>query len=300
MNDQENEELKLQSKLWWSAHSQDYVNPGEQDHLGAPIGLSDESLLSYLDYIDNNFAADGYFAQNRGESLFSGLLPKYVRNKEVLEVGCGLGGHSEQLSKRGANLSAIDLAPMSVAFTKRRLKMKKLQATVLEADCESLPFPDNYFDYVWSWGVIHHSPNTKECAKEINRVLKPGGELRIMLYHQNSLYWFVNVFLRYGVLQGKLLSHSFQDLKNRYTDGKKEKGAPLSKYYTSKDIKNLLFPTFEFSEITCFEQKHAVTFWLPTKYQRSAQEMIPDRFYSWLWKRLGFLLFCVGTKVRND
>ena len=56
---------------------------------------------------------------------------------------------------------------MSVDITKRRLNIKKLNAKVLECDAENLPFLDNYFDVVWSWGVIHHSPDTKKCCKEI-------------------------------------------------------------------------------------------------------------------------------------
>lgn len=296
MTEQQNEELKLQSKAWWSSHSQDYVNPGERDHLGAPIHLDDNSFRKYLDYIDKNFAADGYFAQKRGDRLFSSLLPKDLRGKKVLEVGCGLGGHSEQLCNLGADLTAIDLAPMSITFTRRRLSLKKLKADVIEADCEQLPFDDNTFDFIWSWGVIHHSPNTKKCADEITRVLKPGGELRIMLYNQVSLYAWLNVFLRYGILRGKFFTHSFQDLKNRYTDGKSENGAPLSKYYSSKQIRKYLFPKLDFDLQVAFEQKHAATFWLPSRFQRAAQTFISDRLYTFIWRRFGFLLFSCGKK----
>ena len=66
-----------------------------------------------------------------------------------------------------------------------------------------------------------------------------------MLYNKNSLYNWINVILRYGVLRGKLFKMSFQDLKNRYTDGKLDKGAPLSKYYTRKEIRNNLFPDLQ-------------------------------------------------------
>ena len=75
---------------------------------------------------------------------------------------------------------------------------------------------------MWSWGVIHHSPDTKKCSKEIERVLKKEGKLFIMLYNRNSMYNWVNVILRYGILQGKLFKMSIQELHNRYTDGKKK------------------------------------------------------------------------------
>ena len=80
---------------------------------------------------------------------------------------------------------------------------------------------DNYFDVVWSWGVIHHG-QIQKCCKEIERVLKKEGKLFSMLYNRNSMYNWVNVILRYGILQGKLFKMSIQELHNRYTDGKKK------------------------------------------------------------------------------
>ena len=292
-------ELKAKSRDWWSSFSQDYVEPGEMDHLGAPIHLDDREFAEYINKIDTNFQLDGYFAQSKGQPLFSSLLPKLYDGANVLEVGCGLGAHSEQICKAGGSLTAIDLAPMSIDFTRRRLEQKNLAATVIEGDCENLPFPDDTFDFVWSWGVIHHSPNTKKCADEIVRVLKPGGELRIMLYNSHSLYHWVNVIVRYGVMRGKLLTHSLQDLKNRYTDGKKAAGAPLSKYYSAAEVRNVLFQSLEFSYQTCFEQKHAFTFWLPTRFQRRVQILIPNSLYTFLWKKFGFLLFSVAHKPKT-
>jgi 2-polyprenyl-3-methyl-5-hydroxy-6-metoxy-1,4-benzoquinol methylase len=291
-----NEKLKQASKEWWSSHSQDYVDPGEVDHLGLRENISDDDLLALLDKFDRNFARDGYFAQPRGTLLFSGLLPKDLAGKRVLEIGCGLGAHTEALCRLGAQVTSIDLAPMSIKVTQRRLALKGLQAVVMEADAEHLPFADSYFDFVWSWGVIHHSPNTMQCAHEIARVLRPGGAVGIMLYHRNSLYNWINVVLRYGILRGKLLSMSMQDLHNRYTDGKALEGAPLSKYYTAREIREDLFPEFEISRQIAFEQKRAFSFFVPASYRRRFEELIPDSLYTLLWSKLGFLIFTEGRK----
>ena len=75
-----------------------------------------------------------------------------------------------------------------------------------------------------------------------------------MLYNKNSLYNWINVNLRYGVLKGKLLKMSFQDLKNRYTDGKSNLGAPLSKYFTRTEIRNSLFPDLKIISQHCYEK----------------------------------------------
>jgi SAM-dependent methyltransferase len=294
--DKVDEMLKDASKNWWSCHSQDYVDPGEVDHLGVPEDISDRELITLLDKFDRNFARDGYFAQRRGESLFSGLLPKDLAGKKVLEVGCGLGAHTEEMCKLGAIVTSIDIAPMSVAITKRRLGLKNLKAKVIEGDAENLPFPNSHFDYVWSWGVIHHSPNTVQCAKEIARVLKPEGALGIMLYNRNSLYNWFNVVFRYGILQAKLMEMSLQDLKNRYTDGKALSGAPLSKYYSAREIRENLFPDFFIDKQIAFEQKHAVSFMVPVKYRRRFELLIPDGFYTKIWSKFGFLLFTEARK----
>lgn len=291
-----NEELKQASKEWWSSHSQDYVAPGEIDHLGIREDIEDQELIVLLDKLDRNFMSDGYFAQLRGASLFSSLLPGDLAGKRVLEIGCGLGAHTEALCRLGALVTSIDLAPMSTKVNTRRLALKGLVAKVMEADAEHLPFADSHFDYVWSWGVIHHSPDTMQCAREIARVLKPGGGLGIMLYHRNSLYNWINVVFRYGILRGKLLTTSMQDLHNRYTDGKAQEGAPLSKYYTAREVREELFPGFEISQQIAFEQKRAFSFFVPVSYRRRFEEMIPDGFYTRIWSKLGFLIFTEGRK----
>ena len=298
MNNKEaiNEDLKNDSKSWWSNFSQDYVSPGEHDHLGVPDFNDSDSFLEYLDYIDNNFMQDGYFAHERGDAMFSKLMPTDLKGKKVLEIGCGLGAHTEMLCRLGAEVTSIDLAPQSITTTKKRLELKGLHANVFEADAENLPFEDGEFDFIWSWGVIHHSPSTKKCAIEIDRVIKKGGELRIMLYHTNSMYNWINVIFRYGVLRGKLFKMTIQELHNRYTDGKKDDGAPLSKYYSRKEIKNILFPSFDIEHQITFEQKTVISTFFPNKYRRRVERLIPDSLYTFIWSYFGFLIFTIAKK----
>ena len=288
--------FKEEIKDWWSKHSQDYVDPGEVDHLGIDLNLSDKEFRNVLRKSDKNFFLDAYFAQDKNKDFFSKLIPNDLNGKKILEIGCGLGAHTELFSQKKSNVTSIDLAPTSIKVTKRRLRLKKLKANVIEADAENLPFPDNSFDIIWSWGVIHHSPNTKKCAEEIERVLAKRGKLYIMLYNKNSMYKWINVIFRYGILKGKLLSMSIQDLHNRYTDGKSDNGAPLSKYYTRKQIKENLFPNLNIISQTCFEKKHVFSFWVPASFRRKFETLIPDSLHSWIWSRVGFLLFTIAEK----
>ena len=280
-------------KNWWSNHSQDYKDDYKSEYLGINFKfLNDEEFLSYIKKLDFTFSKKAYFAQKKGQELFSNLITNdNLKNKKVLEIGCGLGSHSEIFARRGAKIFSIDLSNTSVEFTKRRLKIQGLDGDIRQADCEDLPFKDNYFDYVWSWGVIHHTTNTELAAFEIERVLKKGGKCDIMIYNNNSLYKYLNVYLRYGLLQLKFLKNmSKQELKNKYTDGKEIGGAPLSKYYSKKQFEKL-FPKLRSINIHCYEQKNFLSFWVPKKYKSKFENFISDSLFTFIFRNFGFLMF---------
>jgi ubiquinone/menaquinone biosynthesis C-methylase UbiE len=125
--------------------------------------------------------------------------------KKILEVGCGCGTDLLQFARAGAEVYAIDLSPHSAALAKQRLNLYGLKGEIQEADAEHLPFPDGYFDMVYSWGVLHHTPDTAAAVKEIYRVLKPGGQIRVMVYNRFS--WIgLKLYLRWGLLTGKIFT----------------------------------------------------------------------------------------------
>jgi ubiquinone/menaquinone biosynthesis C-methylase UbiE len=102
---------------------------------------------------------------------------------KVLEIGLGLGADHGCFARADADLHGIDLTPRAVEITHRRLEIQELNSDLRVGDAEALPYADRSFDLVYSWGVIHHSPNTAQAAREILRVLKPGGSFRVMVYH---------------------------------------------------------------------------------------------------------------------
>lgn len=108
------------------------------------------------------------------------------RGKDVLEVGVGAGTDFVQWVRGGARATGVDLTAAGVALTRERLGLEGLTARVLEADAERLPFADASFDLVYSYGVLHHSPDTRQAVREVHRVLRPGGVARVMVYHDPS------------------------------------------------------------------------------------------------------------------
>jgi SAM-dependent methyltransferase len=141
---------------------------------------------------------------------------------EVLEIGLGLGADHERFALSGAHLHGIDITMRAVEITGRRLEMQGLQSDLRLADAEELPFDSESFDFVYSWGVIHHSPDTALAAREILRVLRPGGRFRVMMYHKWSLVGFM-LWLRYGPGRGKPLM-SLASIYSEYLESPGTKG----------------------------------------------------------------------------
>jgi ubiquinone/menaquinone biosynthesis C-methylase UbiE len=122
--------------------------------------------------------------------------------RRVLEIGVGMGADLVRFARAGADVSGVDLTERAVSIARERLARAGLTGDVRLADAESLPFHDASFDIVWSWGVLHHTPDTAEAIAEACRVLRPGGRLRVMLYHRRS--WFaLAAWARFGFLRGR-------------------------------------------------------------------------------------------------
>jgi len=121
------------------------------------------------------------------------------RGLKVLEVGVGAGTDFINWVRQGAIATGVDLTPEGVALTRERLALEDLTAEVQVADAENLPFPDASFDLVYSYGVLHHSPDTRRAVREVHRVLKPGGTALIMVYHHPSWVGLMLWGLHYAV-----------------------------------------------------------------------------------------------------
>ena len=124
---------------------------------------------------------------------------KDARGKRVLEIGVGLGADHQMFAAAGAELYGIDLTERAVEHTRHRLSVFGLSSQIATGDAESLDFPDESFDIVYSWGVLHHSPNTPKAVAEVYRVLRRGGSARVMIYYKWSLVGFM-LWVRYALL----------------------------------------------------------------------------------------------------
>ncbi|HYL97899.1 MAG TPA: class I SAM-dependent methyltransferase [Blastocatellia bacterium] len=115
------------------------------------------------------------------------------RDRDVLEVGCGLGTDGVRFARAGARYTGIDLTNRSIELVQQRFAQEGLNGTIQVADAEQLPFARESFDLFYSHGVLHHTPDTQRAIEEAHRVLRPGGQAMVMLYHKRSYNYYVNI-----------------------------------------------------------------------------------------------------------
>jgi 2-polyprenyl-3-methyl-5-hydroxy-6-metoxy-1,4-benzoquinol methylase len=144
---------------------------------------------------DSKFLSKIYFREVDKKKFFvEPHLKKFANiknfnNKNILEVGCGIGTMSSYFVKKGANYTGIDLSEKSIEITKRRFKLFKLKGNIFQANCEKLSkyFKNGKkFDLIFSYGVIHHTLNISKAISEMRKLMHKNSILKIMIYSKNS------------------------------------------------------------------------------------------------------------------
>ena len=179
---------------------------------------------------------------NGGNDLFPFHLTK---GKKVLEIGCGSGNDAVRFVKSGAKYTGIDLTHRAMETTKLKIGNKGITK---QMNAEFIDFPDNHFDVVYSFGVIHHTINPNNVINEMHRVLKPDGLIFIMVYNKMSFRYLVEIqilrriawFLhhpKYKVIRKVIPHPTKEEWLSINTDNV---GCPLSRVYTKKQSEELL------------------------------------------------------------
>ena len=203
------------------------------------------------------------------------------RGERLLEVGCGLGTDLLQFARGGAIVSGVDLTPRSIELVRQRFALYGFPVSAQVADAEYLPFEDNLFDVVYSFGVLHHTPNTRHALEEAHRVLRPGGRLILMLYHKTSLHVLLGAPLHFlKGAQGEKEQTIAEDWV-RVFDGQ---GNPLGKSYTRSEVRAMIPPMsqLEFTSVDPIRRRWPV-------WANAVNQFLFAR-------RFGFFLIIKGTK----
>lgn len=147
----------------------------------------------------------GFNEHSRIRYQIEPYIPDYIGHlsgcEKILEVGVGMGADHMVLSRHCDFLIGVDVTERAVEITKHRFIEYNKTSNLVRGDCELLPFPNQFFDGYYSWGVLHHSDNLEAGISELRRVLKDGGKFVVMIYNSRS---FVAGFLwlAFGLWRG--------------------------------------------------------------------------------------------------
>lgn len=164
----------------------------ERASCGEDLYLDDSSRSAYAEQARRRYELEPFIEP------FAGF--DNARGRKVLEIGVGLGADHQRFAESGAILTGIDLTARAIEHVRRRLDLFGLISSLSVGDAENLQFDDSSFDVVYSWGVIHHSPDTRKAVREIHRVLRPGGTAKVMIYHTWSLVGYM-LWVRYALFR---------------------------------------------------------------------------------------------------
>ena len=191
-----------------------------------------------------------------------------------------------QFASAGAYVSGIDITPNHLEIARKRFSLYGIRADVMLADAENMAFEDGIFDMVYSFGVIHHIPDTEKAISEIYRILKPDGRVFIGVYHKYSAFSLFSVHMRY-ILKMTFLHESYQRALSKIEYRENSDACPLVKMYSRKGLRNMLN---SFTDVR-IESKHITRshFW-------RFKMFLSERVISKLEKNLGWFLIAECIK----
>jgi SAM-dependent methyltransferase len=157
--------------------------------------------------------------------------------RKVLEIGCGLGTDTVNFARAGAHVTAVELSERSADLARTRVGVYGLsdRVTIHVGNAEELPaiVPQQTFDLVYSFGVIHHSPHPRRIVEHTMRYMSPASELRLMVYSRVSykLFWIMRE-------EGIWDMSRIDELVARNSEA--QTGCPITYTYTDDTLRTLL------------------------------------------------------------
>jgi SAM-dependent methyltransferase len=205
----------------------------------------------------------------------------YWAGKRVLEVGCGIGTAAVNFARAGADYTGVELSQASLDLTRKRFDVYGLKGRLVLCNAERLSehVESNHYDLVYSFGVIHHSPNQRAIVEEIRKVVRDDGEFRCMLYAKNS---WKDIMIEAGRDQPEA-----------------QRGCPIATSYTIEMVHDLYKGLFDVASAT---QTHIFPYVIE-KYVNYEYELqpwfkaMPREVFAALERRLGWHLLIVGRPI---
>jgi ubiquinone/menaquinone biosynthesis C-methylase UbiE len=206
--------LTIDSLNYWE-HSLPWAFKGEQ--------------RSYLEKRKMRYGLQDYMLGDIAFNAYEG--------KRLLEIGSGGGIDSAEFGVHGAEVVSLDFTQSGTITTRKLMMDAGLVPRPIRAAATILPFKDNQFDCVYSFGALHHVEDVSDAIVEIARVLKSNGDLICMVYNRNSLLYAYSILFLH-----KEEGLSEPDLLRKYSE--RNYGCPFTRAFTEEEVVALLKPFF--------------------------------------------------------
>jgi 2-polyprenyl-3-methyl-5-hydroxy-6-metoxy-1,4-benzoquinol methylase len=215
--------------------------------------------------------------------------------KRVLEVGCGIGTDTINFARAGAQVTAVDLSERSLEIARQRAAVYGCaNITFVHANVEELSkvLPGDQYDLVYSFGVIHHTPRPEVALRELVALLRPGGALKVMVYHRRSWKVFSIVASR-----GRGAFWDLEQIVARHSEA--QEGCPVTYTYTRAQARRLIEAAG--CHIRDMFVDHIFAWRIPDyvnyRYRKVwCVRLLPVPMFRWLERRLGWHLCLTAVK----
>jgi len=282
----EQKEWQRANRTWWETHPMRYdwkdAIPGE------------EFSKDFFAEIDRRFFTAAALYAPWKTIPFDPLIDfDALNDKDVLEIGVGNGSHAQLLASHAKSFTGIDLTEYAVKSTSQRMRAFGLTGTVHQMDAEQMQFADCTFDFIWSWGVIHHSSNTRKVLEEMHRVLRPGGEALVMVYHRTFWEYYVQ-----GTMLALLSRQIFKPSALHNNIQRRSDGA-MARYYKRAEWAQLVSDLFFVTDMRIYGKKTELVPMPSGKLKDRLVGAIPNSFSRFLTNTCGWGSFLV-SRLRKE
>ena len=273
------------NRAWWESHPMRY-------DFGARLDAAEFSREFYEE-IDHRFFSDVRQYMPWRQVPFDALIDfAALGGQDVLEIGVGNGSHAQLLAGHARSYHGIDLTNYAVRSTTARLRHCDLTGptvSIKQMDAEQMEFAAESFDFIWTWGVIHHSANTRQVLSEMQRVLRPGGRAVTMVYHRNFWNYYIYAGLFGGLLKGHLWqTGSLHQTRQHETDG------ALARFYSIPEWQALAAEFFTVERVAIYGSKPELVPLPRGRVKDGVLRLIPDSLGRFMTNRCRLGTFLVS------
>ena len=253
----------IPNKDWWNNNPMTYEDWDLSKDIRASLNADKFKKINF-DYIFHNPYLKKFFNN----------LENFNEKETALDIGCGWGTSSVILSKIFKKVISIDISEKSIEATSENIKLNgKIKNIFLKRlDAEMLNY-ENYFNLVYSWGVIHHSHDTETILKNIFKSLKINGTCLIMIYNKNSIRYYLKglyyLFFKLKIFKG----YNLDTVQKLFTDGY------YQRHFTQDELNRILLQ-IGFNNIN-FEIGHMQKSYLPFFPKNSFIDNFLKKNFGW-------------------